>query len=205
MPLPTVSNTHEEFTMNRLFKDLTVTDAVTLNLSNLESIPAGANPFHHDMFNMGTELARGWMAMHEGSTRPENPLPLNELILINRNTGQRFQIKMEPTQPVERNVVDYIKSMDRYTGCAQGFFKPVLKEENCIEWVQVTSAPGESIEALAAKVFIYMGTHFVRCSTFFEREAYAKELVEEYQDPIPEVVYHQRRQQTLNQMARLVA
>lgn len=55
-------------------------------------IPAGENPFFHDSFNMGTPLVRGWLVMHEGYDRKEDPQPLHYLILVNTRTGQRIRI-----------------------------------------------------------------------------------------------------------------
>ena len=68
---------------------------VKLTLTEVPGIPAGANPFRHDHFNMGSDLVRGWMVMHEGFGSPDWPTNLSYLILVNTNTGQRFHIKIE--------------------------------------------------------------------------------------------------------------
>lgn len=57
-----------------------------------EPIPPNSNPFHYDYFSMGTPLVRGWIAMHGGSDRPEDPRELDELILVNGRTGQRIVV-----------------------------------------------------------------------------------------------------------------
>lgn len=74
-----------------------IRDIVTVKASNLEPIPVGGNPFHYDLFRMGTELVRGWMIMHEGNS--DQGTPLRYLILINRNTGQRLQLDLLPASP----------------------------------------------------------------------------------------------------------
>lgn len=61
---------------------------------HLMPIPAGDNPFHHDAFHMGSELVRGWMVMHPGYDRKDNPLDLGYVILINTRTGQRIHITL---------------------------------------------------------------------------------------------------------------
>ena len=58
-------------------------------------IPANSNPFHYDEYHMGTDLVRGWMVMHPGFDRKENPQPLNYIILVNQRTGQRFKVDLK--------------------------------------------------------------------------------------------------------------
>lgn len=60
----------------------------------LPSYPQNCNPFHHEPILMGTQLVRGWVAMHEGYDRPEEPQPLNFVILVNTRTGQRFKVTL---------------------------------------------------------------------------------------------------------------
>lgn len=64
---------------------------------HLEPIPAEENPFWHDSFNMGTDLVRGWMVMHEGPDRTDSPRNLNFVILVNQRTGQRIRVDLRPT------------------------------------------------------------------------------------------------------------
>jgi hypothetical protein len=56
-------------------------------------IPPNSNPFHYDSFHMGTPLVRGWMVMHEGHDRPEEPRDLQYIVLINTRTGQRIRVR----------------------------------------------------------------------------------------------------------------
>jgi hypothetical protein len=60
------------------------------------SWPIGANPFHHDASSMGSELVRGWIAMHEGYDREESPRPLQRITLFNSRTGDRFTVIFTP-------------------------------------------------------------------------------------------------------------
>lgn len=64
----------------------------------MKPIPAGDNPFHHDLYNMGTTIVRGWIAMHPGydSDTPEEgaQYPIEYIILVNTRTGNRVKIKI---------------------------------------------------------------------------------------------------------------
>lgn len=77
-------------------KELTSGDFVKVVVEELKPIPPNDNPFLHDQFNMGTSLTRGWVVMHEGFDRPEDPLPLHYLILVNTRTGQRLKVVFKP-------------------------------------------------------------------------------------------------------------
>lgn len=59
---------------------------------HLAPIPPGSNPFHYDAGNMGTPLVREWTVMHPGYDRPEQPMPLGYVILVNGRTGQRILV-----------------------------------------------------------------------------------------------------------------
>jgi hypothetical protein len=58
-------------------------------IEELESIPAESNPFHHDLYNMGTQMGKDLMIMH-GNHSSED---CEYLILVNTKTGRRFRIK----------------------------------------------------------------------------------------------------------------
>jgi hypothetical protein len=70
---------------------------VKAHVVDMPSIPAGANPFHHDAYSMGTDLTRGWMVMHDGFN---NELGHENMYLVNTTTGQRIQLAFEPKEPV---------------------------------------------------------------------------------------------------------
>ena len=77
----------------------------------MEPIPAGSNPYHHDLYNMGCSLSGAWEAMfseHAGLKQDHN-LSAEEkearargeavwyddpsyIIFINKKTGQRFKL-----------------------------------------------------------------------------------------------------------------
>ena len=67
---------------------------VIATTKELSPIPAGANPFHHDESHMGTELVRGWVAMHQGYDRKDDPMALPYIILVNTRSGQRIQVDL---------------------------------------------------------------------------------------------------------------
>lgn len=66
---------------------------VSIEVKDMSSLPIDSNPFHYDASSMGTELVRGWMAMHAGYDRKEQPQALGGLYLYNARSGQRIQIK----------------------------------------------------------------------------------------------------------------
>lgn len=69
------------------------TDRVTVTVSEMPPIPANSNPFHHDASSMGSDLVRGWMVMHEGFDRKDNPMGLQGMYLVNTRSGQRISLK----------------------------------------------------------------------------------------------------------------
>lgn len=82
--------------------DIKPTDRVTFRAVDMESIPVGANPFLHDYFSMGTQLVRGWWAMHDGYDSKDDPksqFALRHLYLYNSRSGQRVRLEVHPEQP----------------------------------------------------------------------------------------------------------
>lgn len=82
--------------------DLKPTDRVTFRPVDMESIPVGANPFLHDHWSMGTQLVRGWWAMHDGYDSKDDPTgqyALTHLYLYNSRSGQRVRLEIHPEQP----------------------------------------------------------------------------------------------------------
>lgn len=75
-------------------KVLCVAPAVGIVVSELPRLPAGDNPVLQDAVRKGSHLVRGWIAMHEGYDRLEEPLPLPYLILINTRNGRRIKITL---------------------------------------------------------------------------------------------------------------
>lgn len=71
---------------------------VTVKARDIEDIPIGSNPFHHDLSRMGTPLVRDWMVMHEGYDSADSPLPMSHLILVNLRSGQRIRLDLIPQE-----------------------------------------------------------------------------------------------------------
>lgn len=63
-------------------------DKVIPRLHQISSIPAGANPYCHDLISSGQGLPGGWEIMHRGSD------VLKFICLVNKNTGERFLIDL---------------------------------------------------------------------------------------------------------------
>lgn len=59
-----------------------------MKIEPLASIPAGSNPFLHDLYNMGTRVAKNLMVMH--STHDSQDATY--IILVNTTTGERFRV-----------------------------------------------------------------------------------------------------------------
>lgn len=78
---------------------------VKVSVNEVPPIPAGANPFRHDAYHMGTSLTRGWIVMHEGPDRKESPVPLRYMILVNTRTGQRIKLDLIPEPEKEEKSV----------------------------------------------------------------------------------------------------
>lgn len=79
--------------------DRTGKEFVEVRVKNEPCLPPDSNPFRFDLSSMGTDLVRGWMVMHEGFDRKEQPRALNSLTLVNTRSGQRILLTL---QPIER-------------------------------------------------------------------------------------------------------
>lgn len=79
--------------------DIKPDDRVSIRAVDMDSIPMGSNPFHHDYFSMGTQLVRGWWAMHDGYDSQDNQFALRHLYLVNTRSGQRVRLEVHPEQP----------------------------------------------------------------------------------------------------------
>lgn len=73
--------------MNPKTKRLSACDGVIVD--EMKSIPAGSNPFHHDLFHMGTNVNDRFMVMFSGS---ENS---NYIILVDSKSGRRIKVSIE--------------------------------------------------------------------------------------------------------------
>jgi hypothetical protein len=63
----------------------------TYEVEELESFPPNENPFLHDAVRMGEHLGTNLTIMYANTSEEQ----CSYLILINRKTGKRIQIKME--------------------------------------------------------------------------------------------------------------
>jgi hypothetical protein len=57
-------------------------------IEQIESLPAGENPFNHDLTNMGQHVGTNCMVMFKN--HPNDYCPY--LIVLNPNTGERVKI-----------------------------------------------------------------------------------------------------------------
>ena len=67
---------------DKILKDFGIIEVI-----EKESIPPNSNPYHYDLYNMGTDLGNNITAMF-GNHRKER---MRYLILINNNTGKRIR------------------------------------------------------------------------------------------------------------------
>jgi hypothetical protein len=70
--------------------------AVALRDLEPMNVLKSSNPFEYDLSRMGSFLVCGWWVMHSGHSREE---PLNEVILINSESGQRIHIGLRQKKP----------------------------------------------------------------------------------------------------------
>jgi hypothetical protein len=70
-------------------------------VKEMPSWPPNCNAMRHDLWNMGTPLLRGWIALHEGYGRPDFPDPLRWVELVNEVSGQRFRVHFHPVHGAE--------------------------------------------------------------------------------------------------------
>lgn len=73
---------------------LTGKEFVNVSINEIDPLPPKSNPFHFDLFSMGTSLPRGWMVMHDGYDNEKEPHPMQHMTLINTRSGQRFQVDL---------------------------------------------------------------------------------------------------------------
>jgi hypothetical protein len=58
-------------------------------ITPLESFPANSNPFHHDLYHMGTRVGEKLIAMHENHPHEK----CKYLIFCDEATGERFKLE----------------------------------------------------------------------------------------------------------------
>jgi hypothetical protein len=68
-------------------------------IEEIEPFPANCNPFHHDAWSMGSDLVRGWMAMHDGYDREGQHETLDRLYLVNSRSGRRVRVHLNEKKP----------------------------------------------------------------------------------------------------------
>ena len=56
-----------------------------MKVEAMPSIPAGENPFHYDLFRMGTRINDRFMVMWEYTAK-------NELVIVDIATGERHRV-----------------------------------------------------------------------------------------------------------------
>ena len=66
----------------------TETIVAGFSIAKREPFPAGANPFDHDYYNMGTKIGRDLMIMYDCHSNEETEY----VILVHMPTGQRVRV-----------------------------------------------------------------------------------------------------------------
>lgn len=75
-----------------------------MRLEQMDSIPPNSNPFHHDLYHMGTAITKEWMIMHLGSGT-------KYLILVHCPTGARTKLWLEDLPEEEQEHLDALARM----------------------------------------------------------------------------------------------
>lgn len=65
-----------------------------MKATKINSFPPKSNPFHHDTFNMGTQIAANITIMHRSHTSEK----AEYLIIVNTDTGERLRIDIETAE-----------------------------------------------------------------------------------------------------------
>lgn len=97
--------------LTRFHKPLNANDQVEITVTEIVGIPKGSNPFNHDLWRMGANLTDSYMAMFNTGEKPTE-----HLILVNQDTGQRFELKMSPKTPTLRKIVKVEPELDTILG-----------------------------------------------------------------------------------------
>lgn len=79
-----------------------------MNLTKLTPFPPNCNPFHHDLFNMGTQMGSNLMIMHSNHKDQR----VDSLILVNPITGERWKLDMVEQEEDSQEQEPYIE--DKY-------------------------------------------------------------------------------------------
>lgn len=95
-----MSNTYfKNLTANKnnleLFECAKVTDRIRIETMAMTDIPAGENPFHHDLSSMGASVSPAFMAMYSSSFKEKH----GHMYLVNNGTGQRTKLIFVPEDP----------------------------------------------------------------------------------------------------------
>lgn len=98
-------------TLTRFHKPMTKQDQVEVSVREIEAIPAGANPFHHDAWRMGADLTESYLAMFNSGEKPTK-----HMVMCNRETGQRFMFEFTPKTPTLLDIVKFEPTLDKILG-----------------------------------------------------------------------------------------
>lgn len=110
---------------SRFHKKLVTGERVAMSIGEqLTDIPPGSNPFHHDLFHMGVDISNDYLVMLN------SPSPNQYLILINKTTGQRFQVDFTPEKPTELDILWVEPEKDTILGQELFIYKREVDYEN---------------------------------------------------------------------------
>jgi hypothetical protein len=171
-----------------LIEPLKQTDLVNLKAMPMESIPAGANPFHHDASSMGTNLSRGWMMMHQGEFSDHG---LTQPYLVNTVTGQRFLLNFEAQEDTYVDAV-WCGKLDIDHGELYVWSRSYQFAEfyTLLDHLRIKSMGKQGLVRgyKHSPVYVYVGEYFVRYDVVCDGEAFDKwckenDLLIERDDP----------------------
>lgn len=86
-----------------LYEQLKPQDFVNIEVHRETSIPVNASPYAFDAARSGFNLKAGWEVMYEAS----KPGPLDEIILVNTESGQRIRLEMTAQTPRYADVIKW--------------------------------------------------------------------------------------------------
>lgn len=87
-------------------------DFVEFKPRNLVPLPPDSNPFRYETMLSGTPLVRGWLIMHEGGCREDDPQALEYFVMCNTWTGQRVEVGLHPVTREQAMPLKHLRLRD---------------------------------------------------------------------------------------------
>lgn len=153
---------------NIIVERIKSTDEVKVSVEKMPSIPAGANPFHHDASLMGTNISRGWILMHSGEFGEHGH---DFMYLVNTITGQRIGLGFEA---VEENYCESVwcgrEDLDESELYVWERFYDTVAFTTLAEHMRSKAQCKPIIRGYkTSPVYVYCNGNFIRVDVFYDQ------------------------------------